>query len=567
MAGLTVPERRAEVVRLRAEHTGTGVRFQGASPQDLVQGVETVVPRFLRSSLSQLRFYVIEAKGTRTRVTLERGHQLRARPSCDVLIERGVSFGGLSPSEHRIASLVAAGNTNAQAALQCACTPRTVEKHLSNILGKLGLPSRAALASLVAARSGWVHPVCLDGGAGSFLEELAVLGPETAPAGGDGLGLAAAESQERVFRIGALIEGVAPRKHDVRAMMMGQDYAVERLSGSATVPATCRVQLTRALTSPERREEDLRALLATGIDALIIGNTSTRGLSSLFDLVTEDGLPTVHSMVNESLARYVDFRSRRSSVFQMCSDESVYVRAFTEFIDEHMNVVSLRNGEGVALVVRHDDLGLSTRDSLVQSLRERHGIDPLVITYDDGAEEWATVALELHQADAQVVYLGIYIEQALVDLLRHFRTLGYDPLKYCVWAPGIPGFIDRNAELAEGLVWTTLVGNSNNYLGRQFEAGFRERYAEEPGIGSAAVHYDMVNLLVEAWRANGFSGDAAGLNRRISELVFHGVTGTYHFDQGRRKTLCYPYDTDDPTIGQPFLSFRIRRGRHVLLSS
>ena len=52
----------------------------------------------------------------------------------------------LTPGEHRIADLVAEGNTNKEVAAQLFLSPKTVEFHLSSAYRKLGVTNRTALA-------------------------------------------------------------------------------------------------------------------------------------------------------------------------------------------------------------------------------------------------------------------------------------------------------------------------------------------------------------------------------------------------------------------------------------
>jgi DNA-binding NarL/FixJ family response regulator len=59
--------------------------------------------------------------------------------------------GPLSEREQEIALLVAAGKTNAEVAAALYLSPRTVERHVGSILGKLGFRSRVELAAEVAA--------------------------------------------------------------------------------------------------------------------------------------------------------------------------------------------------------------------------------------------------------------------------------------------------------------------------------------------------------------------------------------------------------------------------------
>jgi DNA-binding CsgD family transcriptional regulator len=64
---------------------------------------------------------------------------------------RAPSRGGLTPTEEKVAALVAEGRTNREAAAALFVTERTVEYHLGNIYRKLGLRSRAELARRVSS--------------------------------------------------------------------------------------------------------------------------------------------------------------------------------------------------------------------------------------------------------------------------------------------------------------------------------------------------------------------------------------------------------------------------------
>jgi DNA-binding NarL/FixJ family response regulator len=61
-----------------------------------------------------------------------------------------VAAADLSPRERRVAALVADGHGNGEIATELRVSPRSVERYVTTVRRKLGVPSRAALASLVA---------------------------------------------------------------------------------------------------------------------------------------------------------------------------------------------------------------------------------------------------------------------------------------------------------------------------------------------------------------------------------------------------------------------------------
>lgn len=77
--------------------------------------------------------------------------EIQAGPS---LLEYGET--NLSPREREVLSLLARGLDNAAIARELVVTKRTVQNHVSNIYGKLGVDSRTE-AMLYAIRQGWVE--------------------------------------------------------------------------------------------------------------------------------------------------------------------------------------------------------------------------------------------------------------------------------------------------------------------------------------------------------------------------------------------------------------------------
>lgn len=62
-------------------------------------------------------------------------------------VEYGLPVEPLSPREHDILRLIAAGLTNREIAADLSVSPETIKKHTSSILAKLGVPTRTAAAT------------------------------------------------------------------------------------------------------------------------------------------------------------------------------------------------------------------------------------------------------------------------------------------------------------------------------------------------------------------------------------------------------------------------------------
>jgi len=102
-----------------------------------------------RVSLGDAAFEVEVAAGAKLGVDglveyLERARGERGRPT--------FGWDGLTPTERRVAELVATGATNAEVATQLLMSTNTVKTHLSRVFTKLEVTSRSRLAAAAAAR-------------------------------------------------------------------------------------------------------------------------------------------------------------------------------------------------------------------------------------------------------------------------------------------------------------------------------------------------------------------------------------------------------------------------------
>ena len=85
---------------------------------------------------------------------------LEAIPAAPALTPRRAAmkeFGGLTERERQVAVLITQGNSNREIGRTLVITVRTVEAHITRILDKLGLKSRAEIAAWTVAK-GLVHP-------------------------------------------------------------------------------------------------------------------------------------------------------------------------------------------------------------------------------------------------------------------------------------------------------------------------------------------------------------------------------------------------------------------------
>src|SRR3954469_25710696 len=75
-------------------------------------------------------------------------------------------WGTLTPTELEVIALLTIGMTNREIGAEMMIAAETVKSHVSNVLVKLGVRNRTALAAITAARDGWERRLvsAIDGG-------------------------------------------------------------------------------------------------------------------------------------------------------------------------------------------------------------------------------------------------------------------------------------------------------------------------------------------------------------------------------------------------------------------
>jgi len=83
------------------------------------------------------------------RILRQLGERPRPAPAAAVATDEGGDLAVLTPREREVAALVAEGRTNRQIGAQLHLSEKTIEKHVSSAIAKLGVSSRTGIARLV----------------------------------------------------------------------------------------------------------------------------------------------------------------------------------------------------------------------------------------------------------------------------------------------------------------------------------------------------------------------------------------------------------------------------------
>ncbi|MFC4115674.1 ABC transporter substrate-binding protein [Nonomuraea zeae] len=537
-------------------HTGAAAFFAGE--RSLVGHAR----RAAEESPGVLRYYWRGADRHLYRVTIEVSGTERGTVT-GLEAQRCEPPWGLTQREHEVLTCVAVGMTNPETAARVGCGTRTVGTHVEHVLAKLGAPTRAAAAALAVAEDALLAPFP---GPDGF--ELTAVGRVTR----DGADLpvprapsAARGGARRPIRLGAIYPLDGPRRFDALAMRRGAAIAVEELNARGGVGGR-RVDHLAIEVSGDADGDLLDAveyLRSHDVDAITLGNVSPRHHLGAITLAAEYRAPLMHSMVAPVITEHVhDNPGVLGQTFQVCATETAYLSGFVRTLDlltrsgqwrpDNRRLVALLRADG------HDAAQAYGLDRLAGA----HGWDlAAMMPIPDTRVPWPEVVASVRALDPAAVLVCTYVEDELRRFLQELRGGGSRTLVYTVWTPTIPRFEERMEGLAEGLLWSTVIGTYGDPVSTRFMQRYRHAYGDEPGSGSAAIHYDMIHMLAGAWSAVGRPWDFGAVVRSLREGVHRGAAGPYYFGGRGQRALVYPDDTADASLAHAHLVHQVQDGR------
>ncbi|MER5439736.1 ABC transporter substrate-binding protein [Streptomyces sp. NPDC002790] len=463
---------------------------------------------------------------------------------------------GLTVRELEVATCVAGGLGNQEIAAVLACSRRTVATHLEHIFAKLGVRTRASVATLIAAEDAYVAPLPTS---------ALVLPPALLGVLGDRKPAPRPAVTRPPVRRPALLASVYPADPlagtQVLAMRRGARLAVGEIAARGGVSGR-EVEHVTVSAAPGELLGTVRDLAERGVDGIVFGNFPLPIALPALAAANASGTPVLHSMTGQALSEGVRADpAGLGAVFQVCSTESAYVPGLLRTVRDLEDSGAFRpRRRRLAVLQRASTFDPGLVERVQRQAAEADWDLVFLESVADDALDFADVVHRLELADPDLVSLSIFPEPTLRAFLEAAAGLRESATFHAAWSPAAPEFSRRLGGLSEGLLWSTVIGNVDGPLCMAFEQRFRAAFGADPGPAAAAVHYDMVNVLAQAWSRASRPWDFAAVREQLRTSTSFGVTGAHQFVGRGQRGLSYPDETGDPARGHPHLIYRISGG-------
>lgn len=548
---------------LTTDRLGSTLKMEAGLFSDVPEGLLDVVHRFIDSELSHIAFvWYPNEESLAYRVVIDAGPEGEALPtatmSADLVQELPFE---VTRRELDVITLVAAGFTNSEIALNLHISERTVTTHVDRLMRKLEAGTRTAVAA-VALRDGLLRvPIPTPNPAVDVLHVAQVIHARATPEKA-----AVPRHVKKPLVVGAILPLTGMGGSDGTEMANASLLAIDEINARGGIGGR-KLQLDIApvdIMSAESIKLGMMDLLARDVTVITSGYLSHQEVAH--EIVADAQVPYLHNATMRAMEdRVMGSPERFSKTFQVCPSDALYAPRFVSFITQLRDRGLWQPSSRTLAIVQSawdlSDLGVAE----AASLAEAHGWNLDMISVNLSSSSWAQVADRLRHTEPAAAMLGHYLVDGTISMIEAFMAEPCDTLLYSIYAPSVPEFRERIGSLAEGLLWATVAGTYSDEIAQTFALRYRQRFGIAPGRSHAGIAYDRIHLIAGAWSQLSNPHDSALFAQAMRRQAYRGVNGVYYFGGKANTALSYAGFDTDPSLAQAHLVFQIQDGQHKIL--
>ena len=393
-----------------------------------------------------------------------------------------------------------------------------------------------------------------------------LIGRGTAPDNSGGGGAASSGASGKPYLIGSPYPTTGPYAADGDQMKNGSQLAIDEINAAGGIAGRQikRVIVDCKIDSPEGVTSAFNSLVSQKVDAIVGGYVQVD--APTYDIVPPYGAPYLHGNTLQSGVDKVKADPKKyHMMFNVDSTEVWYGRGFPDFVD-FLVKSGFKPPKKTFTAIQGDIVYSQTIAAAGVEAMKKAGWttnpNQKVVT---PVSEWGPVIRSLQSDQPGIVFNAHPAPADQAAFMKQFVANPTNSLVYLQYGPSIPQFLKLAGSAANGIVWSTVVGNLGDDLGQSFNKRYEDKYGEPPGHDQAPQGYDTVHILANAWAQVGDARDFPAVCDAIRTMRYRGVCGAYYMDNPGQFTLPYPDATDDPSLGMAHLFLQVQDGQHKII--
>jgi len=316
--------------------------------------------------------------------------------------------------------------------------------------------------------------------------------------------------------------------------------------------------------TPEKVRRNFERLGAEGVDAIICGYHAGVGGGIDYETAAEIGVPYLH--VN-TFHKSEEWQLENPGKYWMCFQCDVVETHYATVMGWYFNHL-VETGQWnppnrkVAIITSDNPYGIW----IAEHFRDYMNASGWEISYYDQAivpcVEWGPFLSHIRADPPAIIFNTDYAMDDIASFTLQFLENPTNSLLYLQAVPGLPEFFDLVGDKADGALWSVCCSITPDEVGNAYKERFKAKWGHEASWVDAQT-YDEIYLYAHAVSLAGDPKNYTRVCEELKHLIYRGVLGTYRFHQDTQVCYCYPVETGDLSLGQPFAIFQVHGTTNV----
>lgn len=263
--------------------------------------------------------------------------------------------------------------------------------------------------------------------------------------------------------------------------------------------------------------------------------------------------------------RYQGDPERYWSIFQTDPNEEWYGGGFARYLNAIVESGEFKPKAKTAAILHGDEtystfIGTTFNDTIKELGWEVVLKDTFTV---GNVTDWGPLLSKVRDANPAVFFSVDYNPAENAAMIKQWAANPLPALVYQQYGPSVPEYLELAGEAANGVIWATVLGYLPDKIGQQWVEAYKAKFNQTPGYANAPGGYDQVWVWAKAVALAGDPFDYKKVAKMTERGIHRGVTGASAFIN--HAGTCYPWQTNDPSLGQAHTIYQIQNMKQVLV--
>jgi branched-chain amino acid transport system substrate-binding protein len=264
--------------------------------------------------------------------------------------------------------------------------------------------------------------------------------------------------------------------------------------------------------------------------------------------------------------RYQSDPEKYWSIFQTDPNEEWYGGGFARYLNLLVDTGQFVPERGKTAAILHGDdtyssfIGNTFNDTAQELGWEILLKDTFTVA---SVADWGPLLSNVRDANPSVYFSVTYNPAENAAMIKQWAANPIPALVYQQYGPSVPEYLELAGEAADGVIWATVLGFLPDKIGLDWVEAYEARFEQTPGYANAPGGYDQVWVWAKAVALAGDPFDYKKVAEMTEMGIHRGTTGGSSFENHAGR--CYPWQVNDPSLGQSHTIYQIQNGEQQLV--